>query len=91
MADTNTLVTFAREYNQAIAEGRLTSETTLMMYIATCLYEGRKANVNGAHVDILNHLTRGYTDEVSTPTTPRPIRTFREYMVEHLDDVELEK
>lgn len=90
MTSNDTIITFARHYNDALSSGKITAETTLMGFIAEKLHNGLTAiNPEGHRVDALQVLTRGYTDEVSRVETERPIRTFKEYMAEKLNTIQL--
>ena len=90
MTQNDTIIKFARHYNDALSSGRITAETTLMGFIASKLHEGMSTvNEEGQKVDALRELTRGYTAEVSNPETERPIRTFRDYLAEKLHTIEI--
>ena len=90
MTSNDTIITFARHYNDALSSGRITAETTLMAFIAEALHSGLTAiGPEGKRVDALQELTRGYTSEVSNRETKRPIRTFKEYMAEKLNSIQL--
>lgn len=90
MTPNDTIITFARHYSDALSSGKITAETSLMAFIAEKLHNGLTAiGPEGQKVDALQVLTRGYTDEVSNRETKRPIRSFKEYMAEKLNTIQL--